>query len=139
MKRTETYRRQHKEVRGIIAEINQLLDLDKISENADPISKSVRLLFGKFGTHLAIEDKVLYPGAVNHSDPALSKLARDFQKEMGNLSLQFDDYRHNWPGPLAISRSPDAFVEQTKDILSLLNKRLEREENELYTLYDQVA
>ena len=139
MSRTENYRRHHQELRELLSEINSLLIAGKISENLEVVSSVVRKLFGKFGTHLAIEDQALYPQAIASTDASLSSLAKRFQTEMGPISDQFKEYRKKWPGPRAISADPDHFIKDTKDVIKAFNYRLEREEKELYELFDKVA
>ncbi len=139
MSRTENYRRHHQELRGLLGEINSLLIAGKITDNLEAVSSVVRRLFGKFGTHLAIEDRALYPQAIASSDATLSALAKQFQTEMGSISEQFKDYRKKWPGPRAISADPEQFVKDTKDVIKAFNYRLDREEKELYELFDKAA
>ena len=139
MRKTESYRRHHQELRELITDIQSLLSNGKVADNLEAISGVVRRLSAKFGTHLAIEDKAFYPKAIAAADSGLSALATRFQSEMGPISGQFDAYRKKWPGPLAISRDTEAFVNETIKIIEAFNYRLEREETELYALYDRVA
>jgi hypothetical protein len=139
MRKTENYRAHHHDIRVILSDIKHSLSSDDINNDPENIALHTRKLFGKFGTHLAIEDKAFYPRAINHSNVELSKTAKKFQEEMGGLGEIFNKYRQKWPGPIAISKNPNGFVEETHNIILLLEKRLEREEGELYELYDQVA
>lgn len=138
MRKTENYREHHRDIRLIISDIKHSLSSDNIDNDPENIALHTRKLFGKFGTHLAIEDKAFYPKAINHPNTKLSKLARQFQDEMGGLGEAFHTYKQKWPGPIAISKNPNGFVKETQEIIFLLEKRLEREEGELYELYDQV-
>jgi len=135
--KTETFRHHHTEVRGLTAQIERLLDLKAILADAAPIAAAVRELFGKFGVHLAIEDATLYPRMLNHADATVREAARRFQAEMGGLKASFDNYRHCWPGPTAINRDPAKFVEETKQILATLSRRITHEDSHLYDLFDR--
>jgi len=139
MRKTDNYRRHHEDIRLNISDIEEVLDIEKITVNPEDVAFIVRKLFGKLSTHFAIEDKVLYPKALNHENRTLSTTAKRFQDEMGGLGVTFDAYRKKWPGPLAIAKGPEEFVLETRKIITLLTHRLGREENELYELYDQVA
>ncbi len=139
MRKTESYRRHHEELRNLIAEIEAMLKVGNVDDNLDAVSGVIRRLFGKFGTHLAIEDKAFYPKAIAAPDKSLSALAQQFQDEMGPISVQFEAYRKKWPGPLAISRDIPTFVNETNQMIVAFKYRLDREENELYELYDKVA
>jgi len=137
--KTESFRNHHTEVRALTARIEQLLDIEAITANAAPVATVVRELFGKFGVHLAIEDATLYPRMLNHADARLREAARKFQAEMGGMKSTFDAYRHRWPGPTVISRDPQGFVAETRQILAALGRRISCEDSQLYDLYDQAA
>lgn len=137
--KTESYRNQHVEVRALAARIEKLLNPTTISADPAPVAAVIQNLFGKFGVHLAIEDAALYPRMVSHADAGLRSAAGNFQKEMGGLKVEFDAYRRRWPGPSAISRDPSGFVAETNKVLEVLKRRIDREESELYSLYDRVA
>jgi hypothetical protein len=139
MKKTENYRSHHEQIRVILSDIKRGLTLTEVSNQPENITVHIRQLFGKFSTHLALEDRAFYPRAIANDNEKLSSTARRFQAEMGGLGDTFHAYRQKWPGPLAISKSPADFITETKNIISLLEKRLEREEGELYVLYDQYA
>jgi len=137
MRKTESYRSHHEQIRVILSDIKSGLNLEKISKEPEDITVHIRQLFGKFSTHLALEDKAFYPRAMANDNDVLSHTAKRFQDEMGGLGETFHAYRKKWPGPLAISKDPSGFVDETNSIILLLEKRLEREEGELYVLYDQ--
>ena len=139
MRKTETYRTHHSELRGIVARIEAMLDPVGIATAPDAVANVVRELFGKFSVHLAIEDNSLYPRAKAHADARLREVAQRFETEMGGLSQRFDSYRKAWPGPLAIARDPAGFVADTRAVLDALKARVTREESQLYDLIDQAA
>lgn len=136
MRKTETYRQHHQELRAIAARIEVQLDVDAITADPNGIAAVVRELFGKFSVHLAIEDNSLYPRAKALDDARLREVASRFETEMGGLNQRFDAYRKSWPGPLAIARNPALFARETKAILEALKERVGREESQLYDLID---
>ncbi len=139
MRRTETYRQHHEELRAIATRIEALLDAGAVAADSRPIAAVVRELFGKFAVHLAIEDNSLYPRYRGHADARLRDTAARFQTEMGGLGERFDAYRRAWPGPLAIARDPAAFVAETARVLAALKERVGREEAQLYELIDRAV
>lgn len=139
MRRTETYRQHHQELRAIVQRIEALLDADTVAADPNVVATVVRDLFGKFSVHLAIEDNSLYPRYRGHSDARLRDVAHRFQTEMGGLGQRFEAYRKAWPGPLAIARDPVAFVTETAGVLVALKERVAREESQLYDLIDQAV
>lgn len=139
MRRTETYRQHHQELRTIAGRIESLLEAASVAADPNGVATVVRELFGKFSVHLAIEDNSLYPRYRSHADATLRTTAQRFETEMGGLGERFDAYRKAWPGPLAIARDPAAFVTQTREVLRALQERVAREESQLYDLIDQAA
>ncbi|NFV80488.1 hemerythrin domain-containing protein [Magnetospirillum aberrantis] len=136
MRKTETYRQHHQELRAIASRIEAVLDPDSIAATPDAVAQVVRELFGKFSVHLAIEDNSLYPRAKSTGDAHLRSVASRFESEMGDLGKRFDAYRHTWPGPLAIGRDPVRFATETRMVLEALRERVAREESQLYDLID---
>lgn len=136
MRKTETYRQHHQELRALAARIEVLLDPTAVRADPAAVAGIVRELFGKFSVHLAIEDNSLYPRTKTHADARLRDTATRFETEMGGLSERFEAYRKAWPGPLAIGRDPVAFVNETRAVLEALKARVAREETELYDLID---
>lgn len=139
MRKTESYRQHHHELRAIAARIETMLDPAAIQNDPPAIANVVRQLFGKFSVHLAIEDNSLYPRIKTHPDARVRETATRFETEMGGLSQRFDAYRKAWPGPLAIARDPAAFVKETREVLDALKARVAREETQLYDLIDQTT
>lgn len=136
MRKTETYRQHHQELRSIAARIDAQLDPEGIAANPNAVATVVRELFGKFSVHLAIEDNSLYPRAKAHTDTRVRDIAVRFEKEMGDLSARFDAYRKSWPGPLAIGRDPARFAQETIGVLAALRERVAREESQFYDMID---
>lgn len=139
MRKTESFRKHHDDLRAIVLRLEPLLDAAAIARDPAAVSKVVLDLFGKFSIHLAIEDSTLYPKCAAHADAALRRTAAEFQAEMGGLKQRFDAYKKDWAGPLAIGRDPAGFVTATRDILGLLKARVAREESSLYDLFDKAA
>lgn len=136
MGKTLHYRMHHGEIRALVERIEVELDLERIAADAAPVAIVVRELFGKFGIHLAIEDAALYPKMLAHHDPEVRLAAQSFQNEMGGLKDAFDAYRRRWRGPTAIACEPDAFLAETTAVLAALRRRITREDEELYELYE---
>jgi hypothetical protein len=139
MRKTDTFRKHHDDLRAIVDRLEPLLEAQSIARDPAAVSKVVLDLFGKFSIHLAIEDSTLYPKCAAHADAALRRTAAEFQAEMGGLKQTFDAYKKDWAGPLAIGRDPAGFVAATRHILGLLKARVAREERSLYELFDKAA
>jgi hemerythrin-like domain-containing protein len=137
-KKTETYRQHHTEVRQLAGRIATLLTSPSITNNLEEVSTTVRDLCSKFYVHLAVEDQALYPRMINHGNPQLKQVAEQFQKEMGGLKDRLNLYRKRWPGLTAIINDNQGFIAETRDILTALERRIAREDTELYDLFDRI-
>lgn len=137
--KTTAFRKHHEQVHDIVECFKKELDVGRITDNPEPLTRIIRELFGKFSMHLAYEDATLYPRLIGNDDNAVKYTATRFQSEMGGLKGIFDAYKEKWPGPQAISSDPKGFVDETWLILDCLETRIEREETELYALVDRLG
>jgi hypothetical protein len=76
---------------------------------------------------------------ISNGDVCVRRMAAAFQREMGGLTGTFDAYRRRWRGPVEIASDPAGFVAATAAILAALRQRIDREDEDLYDLCDEVA
>ncbi|MEE9613450.1 MAG: hemerythrin domain-containing protein [Thermodesulfobacteriota bacterium] len=138
MIRTEDLRRQHGELLDIVTEMSALLNEDALKEEAGPIRSLLSKFAAKLSTHLKMEDIKLYPVLIDNADEKVRSVANDFMEEMGGLKDAFGKYLDNWPTVPKIQKDPAGFVTQTKGIFEALGKRIEREDNQLYKIFDNL-
>lgn len=138
MSATKRYREQHDDMLSIASEISAHLNVDKLSNDANEVRSLLSKLLGKLGVHLAMEDKTLYPKLLDHPDESVKSMAKRFSDEMGGIGEAINAYKNAWPHPIAIQNDPSSFIEQTKGIFDALSKRIDRENNELYKIVDQL-
>ena len=136
MARTDNMRQQHKDLAGIVVEIEG--KLNALPGEADNIRRLLSTLAGKLSVHLAVEDKNLYPAMIGSANAEAKKTAEDFQNEMGALGEAFKDYTRKWPSAQKIQESTAEFSTETKSVFQALKQRIEREENTLYPLADTI-
>lgn len=86
--------------------------------------------------HLAKEDEYMYPKLIEHSDQKVSKMAKDFQKEMGGIKGVFGEFHSSWIAPKKLEGNPVGFLTELTKLVGAVKKRIEREENELYKAFD---
>ncbi len=139
MSKTEAFRKQHGEMVQIVKEISKYLNPDAAHKNATELSKLLSALAGKLKMHLVMEDDGLYPTLITHTDPNVRNLAAQFRAEMGNLKPVVEGYTKKWMLPKTIQDNPTDFIKETKNLFDALAKRIERENNELYTMIDKIA
>lgn len=136
MSRSDSFRSQHGEILQMVKEIAPLLNLAQLAQDAGAVRGMLTKLAGKLSVHLAMEDKSLYPLMLANGDPRVKGTAQRFSDEMGGIKQVFEQYSKKWPTPSAIQGNPEAFVKETKGLFDALGKRITRENNELYPLYD---
>ncbi|MEG3122794.1 hemerythrin domain-containing protein [Sphingomonas sp. GB1N7] len=118
------------EIAGAILDIIAQPDFDVI------LAIKMRWRLGhSLAVHLAKEDKIIYPRLKQQGSAQVADLAQRFEREMGGLSVEYQRYMVAWAGE-SIRADRDAFRADTRRILSLLALRVEREEAELYPMYE---
>lgn len=126
------YLEQHKTVEAEIAIIKSLMNTDDILQNIEEIALHVSTLAGKIKIHLSMEDKYLYPNLQKSDDEQVKKLAEEYQKEMGDLSEKFVAYKDKYNTRPKILQNLSTLKQETTSILLAIEKRIQREEKELY-------
>lgn len=138
MPRTDMFRQQHESIIALAQEITWRLDPGVLGSNARDTWMLLSTLSGKLGTHLAMEDRSLYPSLLSHSDERVKHTAREFITEMGAISQAFTSYKVKWATSSAIQDAPETFVKETRQIFSALRQRVDKENKILYPLLDTV-
>jgi len=138
MRTTERYRKQHSDILDIANSIANGLDANEIAKDASGIRMQVANLIGKLQFHLTIEDKSVYPSLLNHSDARVKNTAQRFNTEMGGIMKTVEGYKNNWSNAKKVQEAPAAFIRETKTILDALVRRIEKENNELYKMIDEL-
>lgn len=126
--------RQHNEILELIGKINAFTTSQQIEANAFSISLLLGQLAGKIKIHMTTEDKFVYPALLNHANPKVQSLSRQFADEMGDLAKTFDSYKTKYMNAREISANPASFLQQTKLVAAALATRIEKENTELYPL-----
>ncbi|HHW14797.1 MAG TPA: hemerythrin domain-containing protein [Firmicutes bacterium] len=138
MAQTDLFRRQHQELLQIVEEISPLLNAGALDKEAVKVRALLATLAGKLKVHLSAEDNALYPKLLNHKDPEVATLARQYQEEMGGLKQAFGEYLSRWPGPAQLQRDLGKFIAETRDIFDALRRRIDKENHGLYAVVDRI-
>jgi hypothetical protein len=127
-----------REQKGIFEEINYInesINNKKFESNLLDITTHINKLAGKLKIHLSSEDKFLYPNLLNGDDNKLKNLANSYINEMGGISDTFTNYKNKFnTKSKIISEGNEVFTSETKKILVAIEKRISKEESELYKL-----
>ncbi len=123
--------RQHGDIDLLIGNIKKLSKGD-IESSIDIIVKDINMLAGKLKIHLDTEDKFLYPDLLNMNNEVLNTMAKEYMKEMGNISSEFIKYKNSFNTKNKIMKNMEQFKIDTIKVFEILEKRIDKEERELY-------
>lgn len=123
--------RQHGDIDLLIGNIKNLSKGD-IESSIDIIVKDINMLAGKLKIHLDTEDKFLYPDLLNMNNEVLNTMAKEYMNEMGNISSEFIKYKNSFNTKNKIMSNIEQFKIQTVEIFETLERRINKEERELY-------
>jgi len=138
MARTDRFRIQHNELLALAGELQALLNPQSLAADGAAARNCLGKLMGKLTLHLSTEDKVLYPELASSKDASVANLARRYAEEMKGVTEKLAAYNQRWSTPSAIKAGAEAFVRETKQVLSLLADRMRRENQELYAMADRL-
>lgn len=111
-----------------------------ITANAKGIADHLLAMSAHVATHLASEDRALYPALATSGSPAIAAMARSYQAEMGGLAATFHDFVERWRTADRVTDDPEGFRLASKPVLRALHERLYREESEFFpTIEVQLA
>jgi len=110
--------------------------LEKLKEDGAPMRSLLSELLGKLKIHLAVEDKALYPQLKKCGNHEVVAISIQYQTDMGGIAEFVAKYSKNWASGMAISENPQAFIDETNQLLSALSTRINKENNYLYKLAD---
>jgi len=135
---TPGLQRQHQEILQICDNVLNTLPLLKsktnVAETKKKIHSLMNSLFGKLLVHVSMEDKVLYPEALNAKDDSLlCTKALEMMREMAHLKDRAVVYRESLI--LKEENDIDKFISETTILVEALQKNINREEKELYPLF----
>ncbi|WP_108650647.1 hemerythrin domain-containing protein [Dongshaea marina] len=120
-----TLKLEHFQILGLLSEIKVH------GANSEKSKDSLEQLRGVLIGHLKKEDQYIYPNLNDSGDN--QQVAIDFKKEMQEISeLIFDFYEKYVDKPLV----GEDFSREFDAIVKAIHKRIIKEENSLYPLYD---
>lgn len=127
-------RRQHAEIGRATRQLAELVATQDAPTGVAAVRWHLaRLLM----THLALEDRILYPALLQADGSDVRTAATKLQTETGTLAACFSLYMTQWSDD-RIAREWPAFCRDTETILRALGERIDREERTLYPLAERV-
>lgn len=130
----KNYMDQHESIKEELSAIKKLTSGNDVEENAKEIALHVSTLAGRIKIHLSMEDKYLYPELQKSGSEQERKMALAFQDEMGGLAEAFVVYKDQYNTVPKILQNLGKLQSDTWNILDKIEKRIQKEERELYKL-----
>jgi hypothetical protein len=132
MQTLDSYRSTHSDLRQMIDDLRALLTKEqlRIRPNARVAYELLCDLGEKVRSHLANEDRSLYPSLLIHEDPKVKSIAWGFISGEKPLRKTFDDYHKRWLKNCDFNFS-DEFLAETHAVFDLVGQRIAREEQVL--------
>ncbi len=125
---------QHKEILAIGGRISDCIEATMNVETAMTILELIKELSKLLEEHLMIEDDVLYPAFKKCSDDNIRDIAHQFSIEFGSIKSTFTTYCTKWTSPEKIIQARKIFISESKALLGVLQRRIAKEEKELFPL-----
>lgn len=125
--------RQHEELHVLAGQLSRAVADDRVPQSIGALRwQFARLLMA----HLALEDRIFYPGVQRMADEQLRTTAQRLQIEMGPLAEAFSAYLSRWSDH-RIAGEWAGFCQETREIVKSLVTRIDREERTLIPLLNK--
>lgn len=135
MRPTDRFRRQHRELQTLAAELIKL-SLRPRAPGRE-LQRATARFAGKLKIHAAMETEALYPLLLEHEDPEIRARATELHGELGPLYGELDEFEKRWSTAEAIEERRFRYRLELARILQVLGRRMIRENRLLYPMADQ--
>jgi len=137
--KTDPFRDQHMKIMNIVDNVSRFIeDPSMVEQNALEIVKLLSDLSRSLKVHLTLEDTSLYPVVSLAENSDLKIIAGKYKEEMGGIKDVFESYIKKWSSSYRISEGVEDFVNETGALFKALRERIEREDNILYSMIDEM-
>jgi len=130
------YQSQHKIIQTLCKQLISLGTINEVTLDVDVVLKIFTTLDNVLSLHLQSEDESLYPQLLAHKDPEIRSISAAIQTELLATAQAYDAYRNKYSTKESMQSNPTDFVDDTKQIVEALLTRINKEEAELYSLFD---
>lgn len=110
-----------------------------VTEHAQDIARLVVSMSAVIKTHLAAEDRTLYPALATGNDARLAHLGRQYQTEMAAIAEAYNVFARKWNTAAQVRADPEGFRTQANQVLRTVFERMGREDREFYPAVEQGA
>lgn len=127
----DRFKHQHVDILSGIADLRKLAH-QGIAEHAIEIAHALKALSAVVTTHLAIEDRILYPSLQRSGHAVMAQMAREYQDDMQGIANAFINFARRWSSATQLSRQPEQFRSEANTVLRDVHERMLRENREFY-------
>ncbi len=131
---TEQLRKQHENINALIKENIKLVNDKNLELHAPSIAKNISVLAGILQIHLSHEDQYLYPNLLNSDKPEIRNKAKAYIDEMGNLKAVYTDFKNKYNTKSKLMSNPGVFEKDFFVVFGAVEKRMNKEDSDLYLL-----
>lgn len=139
MARTESFRRQHRDLSQLATEIALRLTPEEIERDPGELRRMIARFAGKLRVHSRMENEALYPELLRHPAPEVRATAERLFADLGAIYGTFDVFEARWPDAASLAREPRAFVIATLELFETLRRRITLENRTLYPMVDALG
>ncbi|MBK8576297.1 MAG: hemerythrin domain-containing protein [Elusimicrobia bacterium] len=133
---TRELRTQHADILDQVGVIRALMQMPVNSTVVVNISERLDVLAATLSLHLSQEDRDFYPAFLLSEDEKIRTCAERFFVEMGHLRRAFGNFKDAWRSASSIQSNFVEFASNAHRVFSLLENRIERENNVLFPLWE---
>lgn len=129
--------KQHLSIREEIEAIAGMTGKADYERKLTDITLHINKLAGLLKIHLLSEDEYMYPALKASTDPEIRNMAESYSHEMGDLVIEFSEYKNRYNTKNKVLAEGKEFIPATQTIVNKIKSRMEKEDNKLYTLIAQ--
>lgn len=127
----DRFKHQHVDILSGIAALRKLTH-QGVEDHAVDIAHELKALSAVVTSHLAIEDRILYPSIRRSGDAAMADMAESYQQDMKGIASAFINFARRWGSATALAKHPDDFRSEANTVLKNVHDRMIRENHEFY-------
>lgn len=135
---TDSYKADHTEIKLLIQSIFELLEKDKIRNHITEILVLINKTSAIVNDHIHKEDKVLFPILLCSSSQEVSNIAKQFIRDTSGFHENYNSYISKWVSREEFHANPEGFINATRNILTELDYRNQKEDEILYPLIEHL-
>lgn len=130
------YQSQHKIIITLCKQLLSLGTINEVKQDPEFVLKIFTTLDNILSLHLQSEDENLYPQLLTHNDPLIKSTSVAIRSELVETTNAYTAYKNKYLSKESIQHNPQSYVNDTKTIINALLTRIEKEETELYSLFN---